>query len=298
MANRPRRHHIQSRVLLKQFADGDQIAVVNKFTSTWRTMSTRKASVVRDANTLRVSSGLDFSLEEALSKVESYYPQIISSLDNTIRKPAEDAFILALISTQMARDPFQRAWIGEDVASIYSSLRAALLENNPAISAAEIEEEIRHYAKANVVKPHIGTSPSNVAIAGTIWLIQAIYASLQPYWITILRAPASSFITADSPTSLFDRYELAGTAELTKDQAFHEETELVFPITSQHVALITRDKLKPLLDVSSDIVAIVNARTVRFAAQHIYCHPAYPKPEMQVNLSTWWWRRSLIDQLQ
>ena len=125
----------------------------------------------------------------------------------------------------MARDPFHRAWIGEEAALIYEALRAALLADNPHISEDAIQDELNYYAKSNVVRPHIDIDSRNVAIAGTIWLIQAIYESFRPYCLTILRSPTPGFITADSPASIFDRYELAGTAHLTEDQAFHDETE-------------------------------------------------------------------------
>ena len=101
----------------------------------------------------------------------------------------------------MARDPFHRAWVSEDVALIYESLRSALVEHDPGIAENEIFEETEHYAKQNVVKPHIGAAHANVAIAATPLLIQEYYSSFQPYSLSILRAPPCNFITADSPLS-------------------------------------------------------------------------------------------------
>jgi hypothetical protein len=282
-------------VLLRQFADArEEIAVVDKYNAAQRIERVRDVSVVRNANTLQVTGGLDYSLERVLSKIENHYPRIIASLDSTVRTRDEDAWILSLITTQMARDPFNRAWIGEEAAQIYESLRCALREENTSISDDEIEDEWEYYAKGNLVKPHVGVAPANIAKAGTAWLIQAYYASLQPYCLAILRAKATkSFITADSPLSLYDRYALAGTSELTRDTSFHDETELVFPITSRHAALITLNQLKPLFDVSDDIVVVVNARTVRAAAAEIYCHPLYAADRLKRDLSMWWWRRAL-----
>lgn len=284
----PRRHHIQPQVLLRRFADSrNQIRVVQKATGVSRTTAVRNVSLIKDANTLDVAAGRDYSLESTLSKVEGFCPRIVESLDHSPRTSEEDAFILALVTTQMARDPFHRAWVGEEVARTYDALRVALREENPSISDADIQAETEHYAKVNLVKSHIGHGHRNIAIAATFTLLQAYYDSLQPYELTILRAPERSFILAGSPLSIYDRYALAGTQETSTDYSFHAETEIVFPITSRHAALITAGKLRPLIDVTPDIVAIVNARTVRAAAREIYCHPDYSQALMRTNLSIW-----------
>jgi Protein of unknown function (DUF4238) len=295
MANRPpKRHHIQPQVLLRQFADtNNKIAVINKRDRTKKLKDVKKVSVVKHANTLKLSSGLDYSLEEALSKIENFYPAIIASLDRVARTPEEDAFVLTLVTTQMARDPFYRGWLREDVEAIYEALRVALLEDDPKLKDMEIAQEWEHYAKGNIVKPYVEADPKNVEIAGTLSLIRLYYESLQPYSLSILRAKLGSFITADSPLSLYDGYVLAGTETTTHDMSVSEETEILFPITSQHAALITRDALKPLFDVENDIVAIVNARTVRTAAVEIYCHPHYDTRLLARDLGMWWWRRPL-----
>ena len=296
----PKKHHIQPQVLLRQFADArEKIAVVKKVGRTKKIRPVKNVSVIGNANTLRVRSGLDYSLENMFSKVESYYPSVIVSLDHTVRSPDEDAFIMALVTTQMARDPLNRSTVvGDEAASIYEALRRALLDEDPRITEDGVNEEYDFYARRYIIKSHVDTAPTNVAIAGMPWLVQAYYTRLQPNNVSILRAPAESFVTADRPLSICDSASYAGMDRETHDLIFDKTTEMVFPITSRHAALITQAALSPLIDVKSDMVAIINARTVRAADSEIYCHPSFPPDRLRTALSMWWWRRALQPDLR
>jgi hypothetical protein len=295
----PRRHHVNPQVLLREFADTDErVLVVPKWGKPSRVQDIRNVSVVKDANTLETVSGKDISLELALSRIESHYPAIVASLDRAPRSGEENALILSLVTTQFARDPYYRAWIGEEVALIYEALAFALRDDDQHITADEVEAELEHYAKGNIVKPHVNHEYRNVAIAGTAFLILMAYEDFASCNLTILRAPVGSFITGDSPIFLYDRYELAERREsLAISAGFLPETEITVPITSRHAALLTTASTKDLVDVGKDVVSIVNARTVRSSARDVYCPPNYSPELLSIDMSQWWWRRPILTTL-
>jgi hypothetical protein len=247
---------------------------------------------------MTVAGNPDYALELLLSRVENEYPGIIASLDNATRSDHESDLIRALVTTQMARDPFYRGWISEDVQEIQDALRIALLEDSPGMTEGEIQAEWEHYARANIVQADVGADPANIAVAYTPWLMQAYFGSVQMHGLSILRAPPCSFITADSPLYLYDRYRLAGIEAPASDTSFLEEAEFTFPITARHAALITPKQFRELVDVPEDVAAVVNARTVRSAAREIYCHPQYAADKLKRDLGMWWWRRALQPSLR
>jgi len=244
---------------------------------------------------LKRFSGKDVSLEEALSQIESHYPAIIASLDRAPRSAEQNALILSLVATQFARYPFNRAWIGEEAALIYEALSSALREADPCITVDEVDAEIEHYAKLNIIKPHVNHEHRNVAIAGTAFLILKAYEDSASCNLTILRASDGSFITGDSPIFVYDRYKLAETSNSEATcTCFFPETEITVPITSRHAALLTIAGTRELLDVGKDVVSIVNARTVRSSAREVYCPPDYSAALSSINMSQWWWRRPIL----
>lgn len=81
-------------------------------------MPVKRVSVVTNANALKVTTG-HYSLEPVLSRIENFYPRIINSPDKASRSAEEEAYLLTLVTTQMARDPYGRAWIGDEAAIIF-----------------------------------------------------------------------------------------------------------------------------------------------------------------------------------
>lgn len=295
----PRRHHVQPKVLLKQFANvRGLIGVVQKAGGQRRTDSIINVSVIKDANTLLVDDGKDFSVESMLSQVEGMFPNILLTLD-AARTREEDAKILAMMCIQIGRNPANRARIKSDAEMIQYALRQALLEEDALAERAAVEAEIEHYAKTFMVKSHIGTSPENIAIAGTSWNILSTYKSLQPSFLSILRSNKGAFILGDTPISIRDSHEINGTSPKSNSGQFEADTEILFPITSRHVALLTKDKLEPVIDISSrkDLVAAINARTVRFARREIYCEPTYDEKTLEMDMSMWFWSQPLLPSL-
>jgi hypothetical protein len=296
----PRRHHIVPKVILKGFADQrKRIRVVPTHGGSAEIEHIKRVAVIRDANTLRTDGGLDFDLEELLSKAENEFPNVIECLDLASRTEEQDRAIFGLIAVQFARDPYHRAWLGEEVDVIRAALVTALREDNPSISDDEIAGEFEHYGKRHIVKSHLIPDAENVAIAGTPFLMGRVFEDMQTLNLTVLRSAGPMFITCDSPVALFDRYEIAERRDAEAERAgFLPETEITHPITSRHAALVTsRATPSALINVGADVVAIVNARTVRTAAREVYCNPKYPLQSLEIDLSRWWWRRPILDTL-
>jgi hypothetical protein len=131
--NRPRLHHIIPQVLLRHFADKrSRVRVVPKWGRAPRLQHIKKVSVVSHANTLQTDGGRDYSLETVLSKIEGHFPRIVALLDQATRTPEEDSWVLSLVVTQAARDPYLRlGFIGEEVENIFAALRYALRDADP-----------------------------------------------------------------------------------------------------------------------------------------------------------------------
>jgi hypothetical protein len=137
----------------------------------------------------------------------------------------------------------------------------------------EVEEELDFYGRRDLVKPHVKPSAKNIAIAATPFLIQKMYEDLAPYRLTVVRSAHRKFIIADSPVSVFPQY-----VDPKEEAYFSADTEFVFPVTSMHAVVITAELGRPqFVEVGHDVVAIVNARTARAAAQEVYCAPDYRK---------------------
>lgn len=296
----PRRHHIVPKVILRGFADRrKRIRVVPTNGSESRIEHIKRVAFVRDANTLRTDCGLDFDLEELLSKAENEFPSVIECLDLPTRAEEHDRAILGLVAVQFARDPYHRAWLGDEVNVIRAALAAALKDDNPSISDDDVAQEFEHYGKRHIVKSHLIPDAENVAVAGTPFLMGRVFEDLQTLNLTILRSTGPMFITCDSPVALLDRYALAEGHDAEAECAgFLPETEITHPVTSRHAVLLTSQPVPgALIDVSGDVVAIVNARTVRAAAREVYCSPVYPTDALKTALSRWWWRRAILDTL-
>lgn len=292
--NQPRKHHIQPKVLLRRFTKGRMLKRVSKFTGISDLESVKHATRKFDANTLHTVNGLDFSVEKMLGRIEDYYPDIIARLGNDPRSPEDDNWIRALVAVQMGRDPFYRAWLSEEVARIKAALWMALLDADPTVDEHEIEAEFDFYARRNIVKSHIDPHPENVAIAATSYLIQKYYESLNYLHLTIFSAPSSSFITADSPLFLYDRYTLAGRSD---DEALRAgilpETEITLPLTARYAALLSARRTPALILADRTQIAIINARTVRSGKEFVYMNPSYPDEVLRMDLGAWWWREAL-----
>lgn len=295
-SNKPRRHHIIPRVLLRHFADNGRVLAAPTADGAIGTRSISDATVVSHANTMDTDVGKDFVLEALLSQIEANYPAIVSSLSKRVRTNEEDGLVLALVATQIGRDPaIRRGFIEDEVATIYEALENALRERNPEISDDAIIEELDFYGRHHIVKSHIKPVAYNVAIAGTTFLIRKFFEDFAARQLTVLKATDGQFITADSAVSIFPDYDESVYAS---EEAFMRGTEVLLPITPQYAALITSNLPQETIAVGRDIVAIVNARTARTGGRHVYAHPSYPPEKLRMDLTGWWAPRSLVGSLK
>lgn len=284
--NEPKRHHVNPQVLLREFADGrGLIRIVPKYGGTPRLQHISKTSVIRYANTMQTNTGRDNSLERMLSRVEGHFPQVLALLDLPSRTPEEDALVLSLVATQAARDPWTRTgfFVGE-IGPIYEALRHALRDHDPDITDAELNAEVQHYGRTNIVKPHLSPTPQNVAVAGTAWLITKMYEDLAPYRLTVVSSHRRRFITADSPVSIFPE-----SVADRDEAAFLPDTEFVLPVTPSHAVLITAEhELPQRVDAELSSEAVINARTAKAALREVYCAPGYADDALARHLNGWW----------
>ena len=298
--NEPRRHHIQPRVLLKHFAgsDGRVLVVPRDRAKSPRLDKIDNVSVINHANSIETDAGRDTELEKMLAQIEGHFPAIIERLDNDGRTDDDDRHIVALVAVQFARDPFNRAWVGETADLIYEALRFAISEAYPDASSEYLQSELDHYGRNHIVMSHLEPHSENVAKAGTPYLIRKVFEELSTLKVTVLHAPSGGFFTADSPVSLFDRYALAGRSD---EEAlwcgFQPETEIVLPVTSSRAVLLTTTCNERDIRANRSVIAIVNARTARAAARNVYCHPDYPPQMLKIDMSTWWWSRPITSTL-
>jgi hypothetical protein len=284
--NEPKRHHVNSQVLLREFADErGRVRVVPKYGGTPRLQHTSNTSVIRYANTMQTDTGPDNSLERLLSQVEGHFPEAVSLLDLPFRTPEQDALVLSLVATQAARDPWTRmGFFGGEIEPIYEALRYALRDHDPDIMEAELDAEVEHYGRTQIVKPHLSPTPKNVAVAGTAWLITKMYEDLAPYRLTVISSPRCSFITADSPVSIFPE-----SVTERDEAAFLPDTEFVLPVTPTHAVLITTEYALPQrVDADLSVEAVINARTAKAALREVYCAPGYPDDALARHFSGWW----------
>ena len=269
-------------VLLRYFADEDgRIRVVPRAGAA-RLQHIRNTSVVAHANTLERDDGRHYGIEQALSTIEGHYPAIVGLLDKATRSDEEDALIRALVVTQAARDPFTRSGlIATEVQNIYDAIEHALREDRPNISETEMRAELDFYGRHSVVLPNVDPSPENAAIAGTAFLIGKMYDDLKDYGISVLRSHRMDIITADSAATVFPR-------KVLDEALFNSETEFVLPVTPRHAVIVTEKRRAQLIEVSSDVVCIINSRTALDAAREIYSHPEQAIEKLQMYFSGWW----------
>jgi hypothetical protein len=264
----PRRHHVQPAVLLQQFANNDgQVRVVPKRygRGPMRLQSVLNVSVRRDLNTLLTDAGPDFSLEQALGSLDAKFPAVFPLLDLARRTAADEDMVRGLIAVQMARDPYLRAWIAEAVRQYFSEVKTALKEREPNLGPVEIERRIEEHARMHVVAKHVVASPENIAVAATGAYIQKMYEATAGCYVTILRSEYLRFILADSPSSLYDHYEYNNIPhEQRSSMTFEDDSELLLPITARHTALISTTSERQLVDVSTDVARIINAKNGAF----------------------------------
>jgi hypothetical protein len=273
-ANEPKRHHINPQVLLREFADHrGRVQVIPKHGGTARLQHISNVSVIRHANTMQTDAGRDNSLERLLSQIEGHFPEVLSLLDLPCRTPEQDALVLSLVVTQAARDPYTRTgFFSGEIEPVYEALRHALREDDPDVTEAWLDAEVDNYGRSHVVKPPVSPTPENVAVAGTAWLIKNMYEDLAPYRLTVIYSARSSFITADSPVSIFP----ASVHE--RDEAtFLPDTEFVLPVTPRHAILITALHAFPQrLNADLSTEAVINARTAKAAVREVYRAPGIP----------------------
>lgn len=107
-----RRHHTVPRLLLRRFADGEQIMRIPLDGGERRSIGVADATVHRDFYSLREESGqLDDTVEDLLSDLEDMAARIICKVvDGLWPLPIEERAILAeWIAAQHARIPAARA---------------------------------------------------------------------------------------------------------------------------------------------------------------------------------------------
>ncbi|MEA2689189.1 MAG: hypothetical protein QOD51_1796 [Candidatus Eremiobacteraeota bacterium] len=120
-----------------------------------------------------------------------------------------------------------------------------------------------------------------------------MYEDLAPYRLTVIRSHRSSFITADSPVSIFPE-----NVRERDEATFLPDTEFVLPITPRHAVLVTAlHALPQLVHADLSIEAIVNARTAKAALREIYCAPTYPEEALAQHLNGWWASMPLLRML-
>jgi hypothetical protein len=271
-----RRPHVVPRGYLRNFAEGEQLLLIEKATRTAKTVGTRHAFVA--SNFLRVRAGgmSDDSAEDAFGRIEDFSLDRVRhiTLDEPIT-PDQDVAVKALAAMLFARSFATDAVRERLIPKVIAERRSRIGSERDAIAVfrrdfgrspkpGELESLLEEVAEANF-------STRLDAVDGMIRHYGWTLEYLRPMAVSVYEARGTEFVTSDNPLVLIGENRLH--VGVHKGLAFRMAATIFLPL-SRRVAVCFTPEPIPGETMNRKQVRDANNLSWRNAVARVACHPA------------------------
>jgi len=272
-----RRQHFVPQAYLRNFADGNRLAVFRRPTGMSGvirefTTSSPNIAVERDVYTIVSEQGRDTSFDEALQTLERRIPSILAPLNED--RELTDAEMFALVemaAVQDLRHPTRVTNIAGMISRVQDMARALYRQYEPELSPADIEDRLReNWGETGLSGAH-ALDPRNLALRTMDGTFHTMPLQFEGYCGCVITSLAHDFITSDHPVTVYDP-KRAPSPAFGVDRT-SPTIEVTFPLTRRHLLLLAREIIPVRAFARGPAVTMLNSRTAFGSHREVYGFP-------------------------